>query len=572
MTIRPPWYLSWLAWVGYGGLVFWLLYVYFRHKRRNIDRKHAEENSKKEMERLQSLDQFKNRFFGYISHEFKTPLTIIMGYANRLPKEQNLHREVIAQQGQSMLEMVDQMVDVTRLENQKLQINWRNGNFSDYVRYLVESLRSLAEFKDIQLDFQTNVPDLRMDFDPLRLKYVINNLLTNAVRHTPPGGFIGISVLSDGMGRVGLEIVDSGEGISLEDLPHIFERYYQGNSNSPESHHFGLGLAFVKDLLQLFASTIAVSSQPGSRTVFHISLPVTQTVPPLEISFSEPVRSRPAFHGQALDEIARKSLPLLLIVEDNSFISNFLQSTLDAYFQLEFAPDGLAGYDKALEIVPDLVLTDVMMPRMDGYELTGRLKGHELTGHIPIVMLSARSGLSDRLSGQQFGTDVYIGKPFDEQEIILILQNLYRLQQRWRERYAEMITKTGAVIPLENVVLEHPPEAVRQTDVFMLKIYALFAKNYKDENYDRLRLCHDIEMSRSQLQRKLAVLSDQSSMQLLRRYRLQKAYELLLENPDINVEEICFQVGFKDRSHFSRLFSKTFQMGPSEVRKRAADG
>ncbi len=575
MEILPPWYRSWPAWWLYAGLVSCALYAYIWYERRRVRLKYEVNFSRKEMERLKSLDEFKNRFFGYISHEFKTPLTIIMGHAKRLP-EAKTHQWVVKKastilsQGQSMLEMVNQMVDVTKLDNQELQLNWRNGNFSDYVRYLIESLRSLVEFKGLQLHFHSTVPNLMMDFDPLRLKYIVNNLLSNAVQHTPSGGSINVAILPGALNQVQLEVSDTGEGIAPEDLPNIFERYYQGSSNELEPHHFGLGLAFVKDLVQIFAGKIAVSSELDKGATFTLSLPITQEAIPLETYFPENTHFQSSLREEAPDDPDQEALPLLLVVEDNPFISNFIQSCLAPYFQLEFVPDGLAGYEKALQIVPDLILTDVMMPYMDGYTLTHQLKNHELTGHIPIVMLSARSGLSDRLAGQQLGADAYVGKPFDEQELVLILQNLHRLQGRWRERYAGLTHQTFPVNDLTKATVEQPDETIRQTDAFMLKIYALFEKNYPDEEYDLPQLCHDIELSKSQLQRKLAALSDQSAMELLRRYRLQKAYEILSDSLDINVKEICFQVGFKDPSHFSRLFSKTFHLAPSEVRKNLA--
>jgi len=572
VQIRPPWNRSWPAWFLYAGLFALLLYAFLWYERRRVRLKYEMDISHKEMERLKLLDDFKNRFFGYISHEFKTPLTIIMGQAKRLPGEQN-HQELsknagaIFQQGQSMLEMVDQMVDVTRLDNQDLKLNWRNGNFSDYVHYLVESLRSLAEFKNIRLSFHSAAPDLMMDFDPLRLKYIVNNLLSNAIRHTRTDGLIGVFIELNGPEQVHLKISDTGEGIAPEDLPNIFERYYRGKSGHLQPHHFGLGLAFVKDLLQLFAGKIEVDSVPGDGSTFTIMLPVAQKAPPLETSFSNLFIRKNTARRTSSAKPPKKSLPILLIVEDNPFISDFLQSCLEDHFHLEFAHDGLMGYTKALEIIPDLILTDVMMPDMDGYQLTQKLKNHELTAHIPIVMLSARSTLSDRLTGQQLGADAYIGKPFDEQELLLILKNLHRLQHRWHERYAGLTSQTGPVIDVAKDIDDQTEETVRQTDAFMLKMYALFEKNYPNEEYDLHQLSHHMEMSKSQLQRKLAALSDQSAMQLLRQYRLQKAFEILSANPDYKVKEICFQVGFKYASHFSRLFSKRFQLAPSDLKK-----
>ncbi len=575
VTVLPPWYRSWAAWFTYLGLLLLLLYGYVRYERRNFQLKHAENMSRKEMERLKSLDDFKNRFFGSISHEFKTPLTIILGQAKRLLAEQNLqgvhiNAGAILQQGQSMLEMVDQIVDITKFDNEDVHPNWRNGNFSDYMRYLVESLRPLATFKNIQLDFHTELPDLVMDFDPQRLKYIVSNLLNNAVRYTPSGEFIAVSIYADGQDRVMLEIMDTGEGIAAEDLPHIFTRYYQGASQAAQQQqHFGIGLTFVKDLVQLFGGTICVSSQRDNGTLFTISLPITRQGAPLEITNLDPAPEVTAYHPPTTDELPQEALPLLLIVEDNPFISKFVAASLHAYFTIELAADGLAGYEKALEIIPDLILTDVMMPGMDGYELTHQIKSHELTSHIPIVILSARSELADRLTGQQYGANAYIAKPFDAQELILTLKNLHHLQYRWRERYAGLTTQTGTINQEAGKHPEEAAETLQYTDAFMLKIYAIFAKKYTDEAYDLPQLCRDIEMSKSQLQRKLVALSDQSAMQLLRRYRLQRAFEILSENPDQNVKEVCFQVGFKDPSHFSRLFSKTFHTAPSDVKRNS---
>ncbi len=569
MTIRPPWFLSWPAWFLYAGLVTLLFYAYIIYERKQLRLKHAGAINRKELERLKSLDDFKNRFFSYVTHEFKTPLTIILGQANRLPPEQQHQKTAIFQQGQSMLEMVDQMVDFIRLDDHKLRLNWRNGNISEYIQALFEAFHPLTETKNVRLAFETSIPDLMMDFDPLRLKHIVSNLLSNALQYTSAGGHITIDLYTNGPNQICIEVSDTGEGISAQDLPHIFDRYYQGHNSSRHPHHFGLGLALVRDLVELFHGKIEVNSSPGEGTIFTVWLPISRDAVPLEDSLFPflPYYEENTTVQRANDPL-HSGRPLLLVVEDNAFITSFLKTCLFPHFLLEFAADGLSGYEKALEIIPDLILTDVMMPGIDGYELTNQLKNHALTGHIPIVMLSARSGLSDRLQGQQFGADAYLGKPFDEQELILTLQNLYQLQRRWRDRYADLPQKQVVV----DMVPAQPAEVVQQTDAFMLKIYALFEKNYPHEEYDLAQLCHEMETSPSQLHRKLVALSDQSPMQLLRIYRLQKAYGLLTHNPHSNVKEVCFQVGFKDASHFSRLFSRTFGMAPSEVKKGVQSG
>jgi len=563
LTILTPWYRSLWAWLAYVLAAIFILRLYFRMVRKRITLEQEMALNQKEMEQLKTLDSFKNRFFAYISHEFKTPLTIIIGLARRLQQQQKdaTIADNIAQQGQALLELVDQMVDIARLEDQNLRLNLVQGNFSRYIHYVAESNRPLADFGNVQLDVLTPEQDIVMDFDPLRLRYIVGNLLSNAVRHTPPGGSVQIRVLEDGADRVRLEITDTGSGISGDDLPYIFERYFRGKheADAHASQHFGLGLAFVKDLVELFKGTISVESTPGLGTAFSILLPISRKARLME-SLPHPVQT--TGFAEIQDE-APNTGPLLLVVEDNPVIADYLVSCLSPHFHLIRATNGNQGLELALEQIPDLVLSDVMMPGMDGLELTRALKIHPLTSHIPVVLLSARSELESRLSGQQQGADAYLGKPFDEQELLFTLKNLHTLQQRWKERYAGV--PDPKIQAISESTLPHP------TDVFLENLYALIEKNYADDEYDLPQLCRDMEVSKSQMQRKLAAVSDLPAMDLLRRYRLQRAYEMLLKNPDLSVKEAGFQVGFKDPAHFSKSFTKVLGFPPSEARSRTPE-
>lgn len=563
LTVRPPWYRSLWAYACYAFLAILIFRFYLRMVRKRITLEQEMALNQQKMEQLKTLDTFKNRFFAYVSHEFKTPLTIIIGLAERLRKEGKTTKTAdnIAQQGQALLELVDQVVDIARLEDHTLRLNSGMGNFSQYIRFMAESCRPLAEFGKVELEVFTPKQPVIMDFDPIRLRYIVGNLLSNAIRHTPPGGSVQVRVLEAGADAVRLEIADTGSGISPDDLPHIFERYYRGKHEATAytSQHFGLGLAYVKDLVQLFKGTISVTSTPGQGTVFSITLPVSRNAPPMAPA-PHLLPNTPLPLSSEHKPPARKSLPQLLVVEDNPVIADYLHSCLHPHFRLILATSGNQGLELALEHIPDLILSDVMMPGMDGLELTRRLKTHALTNHIPVVLLSARSELEARLSGQQQGADAYLGKPFHEQELLLILNNLHSLQQRWKERYAGA---SGPKIPSDSE--NRPPHPA---DVFMENLYALFEKNCDNDEYDLPQLCRDMEVSKSQLQRKLAAVSDQSAMDLLRRYRLQKAQELLWNNPGLSVKEAGFRVGFKDPTHFSRTFAKVMGFPPSEVRSR----
>ncbi|MEZ4942649.1 MAG: ATP-binding protein [Saprospiraceae bacterium] len=571
LQVQPPWYRSLPAYGFYLLLGLGLLRLYLFYDRRRLQARHTVTLKEKELQRLQQLDDFKKRFFSYIAHEFKTPLTIILGLADRLRRENLTAAQIeyatkIHTQGRNMLELVDQVLDIGKLDEGNIRLHWEQGLISAYLLARVEAMRPLATFKNIRLVFETATPELVMDYDPTRLKYVLNNLITNAIEHTPSGGLIRVATRQDDPEALCILVADSGPGIPTEEQPHIFDRYFQGKSSVRNAHHAGLGLAYVRDLVHLFGGIIVVDSRPDSGTTFTVTLPVRQNAQPAGIQPAPEIPTRqPEIPARKHQGPAPGNLPGLLVVEDNPFITEHLRLCLADHFQLDFATDGRAGFERALATIPDLVLTDVMMPEMDGLDLTAHLKSNALTSHIPVVVLSAKSEIADRLAGHTKGANAYLGKPFDEAELLLILQNLYALQLQWRQRYSQLSESADPIGQLTAAAPTETPEA----DEFMLNLYRLFEKNYANEKYDLNWLCRDFQISRSQLQRKLAALSDHSAMTLLRRFRLQKAYALLEQYPEKNIKEICFLVGFKDPAHFTRMFTKTFDRTPSSVRHSA---
>lgn len=568
LHVQPPWYRSLSAYGFYLLLGIGLLRLYLLYDRRRLQARHAVTLKEKELQRLQQLDDFKKRFFSYIAHEFKTPLTIILGLADRLRREnrpaaQTDYAAKIHTQGRNMLELVDQVLDIGKLDEGNIQLHWEQGSISAYLLARVEAMRPLATFKNIRLVFKSATPELVMDYDPTRLKYVLNNLITNAIEHTPSGGLIRVATRQDYPEAIRILVADSGPGIPAEEQPHIFDRYYQGKTSMQNAHHVGLGLAYVRDLVHLFGGTIAVDSRPAAGTTFTVTLPVRRNAQPVG---KQPVPGIPARQPAIPIRKHRRhtpgNLPKLLIVEDNPDITEHLSLCLADHFQLDFAKNGRDGFERALATIPDLILTDVMMPEMDGLDLTEHLKSNTLTSHIPVVVLSAKSEIADRLAGHTKGANAYLGKPFDEAELLLILQNLYALQLQWRQRYSQLSESADPIGQLTAAPQTETPEA----DEFMLNLYRLFEKNYANEKYDLNQLCRDFRISRSQLQRKLAALSDHSAIMLLRRFRLQKAYALLERYPEKSIKEISFLVGFKDPAHFTRMFSKVFDRPPSDVR------
>ncbi|MDX1910505.1 MAG: two-component regulator propeller domain-containing protein [Saprospiraceae bacterium] len=554
ITIRPPWYRSWMAWIAYvlafgAGVLSIIRYRLLQHQ--------AQANQL-ESERLKQFETVKNQFFANVAHELRTPLTVILGLAGRLKKEEEKENlGIVAQkietQGKTLLELTDQILDLAKLEGQQFSLHFFNGNISDFVSRHTESLTPLAESKGLHLTAQNMTPVVWMDFDPSQLQKILNNLIANAIRHSTPGGKIRVqTALSDDRQWLKLSVEDEGEGIDGSDLPHIFERFYQGHQPAHKTGASGLGLTLTRDLVRAMGGEVVVNSTPGKGATFTITLPVRNTAPRMADPGYTKVELAPVDAPSPVHDTSH--LPLLLVLEDNDAVADFLRLCLKNAYRLIFADDGAAGLRKAFEHIPDLILTDVAMPGMDGFDVVGALKSDPRTSHIPVVMLTAKVEHTDRIEGKRRGANAYLTKPFEEQELLLVLKNLLHLQQQWKERYATFDTSA----PTND-------DAVQVEDAFMQRLFAVFETHYADETFQLDRLCRSMGMSSSQLDRKLKALSDQSPMYLLRRFRLQKARKMLQELPRPSIKDVCFRTGFKSPSHFSRAFSEEFGIPPSEA-------
>jgi signal transduction histidine kinase/DNA-binding response OmpR family regulator/ligand-binding sensor domain-containing protein len=563
IRVRPPWYNSNLACILYFLMIAGAIFGYIRYREMMIKLEHAAEASRQESIRLKEFEGIKNQFFANIAHELRTPLTVILGLANRLrqsekPGDINNNAGQIINQSEQLLHLSNQVLDLAKLEHLDFELHLTNGNINEYIRQHTNALKPLAASKGVELQNAQQMPDLWMDFDPGQLQKVINNLVSNAIRHTPPGGSILVSMqLPEGESMFQLSVSDSGVGIEPDDLPHIFDRFYQ----SRHSHHTvgasGIGLTLTRDLIHLMGGTIQVESIPGHGANFTVLLPVKTQAP--KMTASPTVAHPPAYQpAQVPKNSGKTDFPLLLVVEDNQAVAEYLELCLGQHYQLIFATDGAAGIEKALELIPDLILTDVAMPIKSGYELMAVLKNDPRTSHIPIAMLSAKTEQTDRIEGHRYGANAYVAKPFVEQELLLVLQNLLQLQVQWKARYKGYWTSEA-----KPHATNQPEEAVQAEDQFMRKLHDLFEANYTDDGFNLEKLCQLLNMSSSQLDRKLRALTEESPMQMLRNFRLNKARLLIQQEPYISIKEVCFRTGFKSPAHFSRLYAKVFGAPPS---------
>ena len=523
-----------------------------------------------EKKRLEELDAFKTKFYTHIAHEFRTPLSIITGIADQIKSDPAKWlapgHEMIKRNSENLISLTNQLLDMAKLEDKSMPLNLVHDDLVLYTRYLVESFHSMAEQKNIALRFTSVAEELFMDLDPDKLRDIISNLLSNALKFTPEGGSVVVSLQPIDKAQqpyVNLQVKDTGIGIPGEEQPLVFNRYFQAeNHHNVQQSGSGLGLALTQELVRLMGGEITVHSTPGKGSVFEVRLPVCHEAKPaslptlngLQIARNQPdvseLEMKPKeAHGKALN---------LLLVEDNADVIRYLESLLEGEYHIEIARNGVEGYEKALACIPDLIISDVMMPEMDGYTLSRKLKADLRTSHIPIVLLTARSDFDSRIEGLKSGADAYLSKPFNRRELFIRINSLIALRKDLQARYAVMADQKAYRDVSENG--KHERE-----DAFMDKVREILESHLSDEEFGITQLCEALAMSRSQLYRKFAALTDISVNQFLMALRLEKAKELLATT-QLNVSEVAYDTGFKNPAHFSRAFSEKFGYAPSQLK------
>ena len=560
LRIRPPWYLSIWAKIAYILLAFSVFYAFYRYQ---IKRK----LTLAENRRLQEIDALKNKFFTNITHEFRTPLTIIQGIADQeidlegdILKKQNLENaHTIKRNSAQLLHLANQMLKLRKLETGAMSIQMVQDNVLHYLRYLIESFQSYAESKGLQLHYLSDQETLIMDYDPDKLLYIVSNLLSNAIKFTPPGGHIYCSA-----GAVGdalqLQIKDTGQGIEASKIPHIFNRFYQADVGTIRREEgVGVGLALCQELIKLLNGKISVKSQLGSGATFTVLLPIrreakketVQTIGLKDkiIGFTLPRTFQDETSNDVLKEESR---PVALIIEDNPDLIKYLSSCLSDEYKVISALDGQIGVEMALELIPDVIISDVVMPQKSGYEVCTILKNDERTSHIPIILLTARADQKSKLTGLHKGADAYLIKPFHQEELQVRLKQLIELRKKLQQRYAELQLEEAT--SSESII----------EDEFLRKVRRAIEENMSDSTFGLEQLCRTLGLSRSQLFRKLKALTGKSSSLVIRSVRLQQARKLL-KTTNMNVSEIAYSVGFNDLSYFSKCFLDEYGENPSAL-------
>ena len=562
MVVHPPFWFTWWAYLFYAIVVGGMVRAYWRgYKRKLIARQEAQFNVR-EAARLRELDETKTRFFSNITHEFRTPLTLILSPLEKHLKDTSLPPKALTllnnnyRHANQLLKLVNQLLDIAKLEAGQMRMNPTAGDFMEFVDQCVNSFQTQANEKNIALTLSNANVAGNYFFDQEKWEKILFNLLSNAIKFTPAGGKVEVSISSERKNAnqpasIKIQVKDSGVGMEEEEIPKIFERFYQVDDSATRRHEgTGIGLSLVKELVNLMGGTIHVSSVKDRGTSFTIEIAIEQLK---EIPSAREVTS--INHFQIKDEESvpgvDHDLPVILVVEDNDELRSFVKESLSVNWNVLEASNGLDGWAIIERELPEIVISDVMMPGMTGFELCSKSKKDTRTSHINFIMLTAKAAQESKIEGLESGADEYLTKPFHLYELELRIRNLLLEQYSLRKHLQEKLLPIKPALELPHV-----------TDVFLTKLQA-----YIDSNLDNTKLQVDtvaeaMAMSKSTLNRKLKVLLNISIHDYVKKYRLQKAAIMLSEGH--SVSEVAYRVGFESSSYFAQCFKEYFRQTPSE--------
>ncbi|MBC8181906.1 response regulator [candidate division KSB1 bacterium] len=627
ITITPPWWRTWWAYSVYFLLILAMIYGLRRYESSRREAKHKYELEHVETKKLLESDQMKSRFFANISHEFRTPLTLILGplenFLNRLKdKKDQQDLTLMHRNAKRLLKLINELLDLSRLESgqMKLQVTWLD--IIKHLKYSLTFFESAAENKGIKLKFNTEHKTIFGYFDADKLQKIFENLIANAINFTPEGGEVrvecGLSNSDFGITHpplqsintnkgirgggeefrnpksqiVNIIISDNGVGIPKDRLSKIFDRFYQvDDSSTRKSTGTGIGLALTKELVELHHGAISVESKPGKGTTFFVKLllgkdhlkkrdiieephinvqkiPTGDKKPFVEdklLSYPQVKQNNNKQNGfifemEKIDnEMADMKLfqddTIVQIIEDHADMRKYIRSLLPKAYKVIEAKDGDEGIKKALLFIPDLIICDVMMPGMDGYQVCDELKKNDKTSHVPFILLTAKAEQKDKLQGYESGADSYIIKPFYADELLVQVNNLIEL----RRKLAEKFSSGQFPNTTESTIFNKDRQ-------FISSAIAVVEEKMNNPEFSIEDLAKELGMSYPQLHRKIKALTNETPTLFIRSARMRQAAEFLKEK-EHTISEVAFRVGFEDANYFARIFKKHYGMSPREFMK-----
>ncbi|HKL18610.1 MAG TPA: tetratricopeptide repeat protein [Halalkalibaculum sp.] len=549
-------------------LTFILMLLYYGQRQKS-------KKNRQLLEKEQEVAEMKSNFFSNISHEFRTPLTLISGPIASIKAGTNdlktrTQLDVMEKNADRLLSLINQLLDLSSLESGKLKLSPEMTDMLTLVKGVTMTFQSLAEMKHINLTVETELSSLKMNADREKIETILINLVNNAFDFTPEGGNVAVSlgVEEDDTGRSQclIGVKDTGEGIPLQNLSRVFDRFYRGEAQKGQQKTgTGIGLALTKELVELHGGSIDVFSTVHQGTEFVVTIPSENmtyensepdVIQIAETSMSVMTETRHELDAQAetVSDLQETSEPVLLLIEDNEDVTYYLKEILGDDYRVIEAADGEQGVEAALEYIPDLIISDVMMPKMDGYRVAEILKQDEKTSHIPLILLTAKADQKDKMQGLKAHADEYLTKPFRPEELRLRIQNILESRRKLKEKFK-----------MEFMLRPEKVEIHSMDDAFLLRVRESVDNHIDNEDFTVDQLGKEVGMSRSQLHRKLTALIDQSATEFIRSYRLHRAKDMISQNGG-TISEISFSVGFGSPSYFSKCFREEFGFSPTEAK------
>ena len=572
LYVAPPWWLTWYAKLAYGVLLMLGIGAGFLLYRRRLMWKTSIELERKNIRAEQELNTERLRFYTNITHELRTPLTLIIGPLDDLTRDahmpSNYGRKIrlIRDSAQRLLDLVNQILDFRKTETQNRKLVVQRGELGSIVAETGLRYKELNRNPRVKFDIHIENGSEQLYFDPEIVSTILNNLLSNACKYTPEGT-ITLTLQWTGTGKermAEIAVADTGYGIEPEALPHIFDRYYQAEGKHQASGT-GIGLALVKGLADLHQAQLGVESEPGKGTKFTFRLQTANTYPNALHKECEAVQLVPPVEKEENlttgQETEAKERPLMLIVEDNDDIRDYITDSFKDEYRLLTATNGQEGVGQALETVPDIIISDVMMPVMDGMELCRTLKTDIRTSHIPLILLTAKDAEQDKEEGYGSGADSYLTKPFSARLLRIRVNNLLESRHRLAQL---LVARAQALQPTP----EKEPEQLNRLDkTFLDRLTTLIETGIQSGQLDMVQLSEQMHMSHSTLYRKIKGLTGMTGNEFIRKLRLKNSLRLLTDT-DSNVSESAYASGFNDLGYFRTCFKEEYGMSPSEYLKR----
>lgn len=563
IVVNPPFWMSWWAYLLYAiGLVVVLFVARYRMLKREREKFHLQQ-IENEVAKNEEINNMKFRFFTNVSHELRTPLTLIISPLEGMLKEttdelQSTRLQLMYRNAQRLLHLVNQLLDFRKGEMSTHQLSLSEGDIISYVHSVCNSFLLMADKKHIQFSFFSGIDTFSMAFDADKVGKIVMNLLSNAFKFTPEGGRVTVMIehVAGTPDMLEIKIADTGIGISDVDKEHIFERFYQADHKGvEETTGNGIGLSLVRDFVTLHEGEVKVFDNIGTGSVFVIQFPVKHVETQVQLPPETGISIGEEEDKEIKEETERRDFPLLLIVDDNEDFRIFMRYSLELQYRVKLAVNGNEAWEMMQEELPDLVISDVMMPQMDGNELCRLIKQDKRTAHIPVILLTARQNTEAKLEGLQTGADDYVTKPFNMTILVLRIRKLIELS-----RYHRVTQGMIDPAPSEIVITSLDEKLIEK------------AIKYVEDNMSRTELSveelsRELGMSRVHLYKKLLQITGKTPIEFIRVIRLKRAAQLLRES-QLHVSEVAFEVGFNNPKYFSRYFKDEFGVLPSVYQEK----